>query len=85
MKWLIVLIATNLYPDGSAEHFILTNPNFSTLNECQTAAKLNYKEVNRLAFKHLGGPAKVYCFESKNLQKYLDKNAVSKPEKKEAI
>lgn len=85
MKWLLVLIAMNQYADGSAEHYILTNPNFNSLEQCQQEAVINQDRVNQLAFEHFGGPARVYCFREDNLKEYLEKNQVGKTEKKKAI
>jgi hypothetical protein len=79
MKWLLVLVAINLYPDGSAEHYILTSPTFDSLEQCQQEARVNHKKVKQLALDYLGGPAKVYCFDQDNLKEYIEQNAVGGP------
>lgn len=79
MNWFLVLVAINLYPDGSAEHYILTSPTFNNLEQCQQEAMVNQKKVEQLALDYLGGPAKVYCFDQENLKKYIEQNAVTSP------
>ena len=41
MKWFLVLVSMQLYADGSAEHFVLTDPTFGSLGECQASAHFN--------------------------------------------
>jgi len=85
MKWFLVLISMQLYSDGSAEHFVLTDPTFKSLEQCQQEAWINRDRVESLSQKHLGGPAKIYCFSEESLITYFQKNAVSKPTKKQQI
>ena len=74
-----------LYADGSAEHFVLTDPTFDSLQQCQESSWVNRKRVEQLAQRKLGGPAKIYWFEEEGLIKYFQQNAVSKPTRKEQI
>ena len=74
-----------LYADGSAEHFVLTDPTFNSLGECQASASFNRGKVEELAQRKLGGPAKIYCFEEESLIAYFKQNALSEPVKKEQI
>ena len=74
-----------LYADGSAEHFVLTDPTFDSLQQCQESSWVNRKRVEQLAQRKLGGPAKIYCFEEEGLIKYFQQNAVNKPTRKEQI
>ena len=74
-----------LYADGSAEHFVLTDPTFDSLQQCQESSWVNRERVEQLAQRKLGGPAKIYCFEEEGLIKYFQKNAVGKPTKKQEI
>ena len=74
-----------LYADGSAEHFVLTDPTFNSLGECQASASFNRGKVEELAQRKLGGPAKIYCFEEESLKAYFKQNALSEPVKKEQI
>ena len=75
----------NLYADGSADHFVLTDPTFGSLGECQASAHFNKKRVAELAQNKLGGPAKIYCFSEESLKAYFLRNGVGKPVKKEQI
>ena len=54
-----------LYSDGSAEHFVLTDPTFESLGQCQSEAVVNKLYVEQLAKREFGGPANIYCFEEK--------------------
>ena len=74
-----------LYADGSAEHFVLTDPTFDSLQHCQASASFNRQRVSELAQNKLGGPAKIYCFEEESLIAYFKQNALSEPVKKEQI
>ena len=85
MKWFLVLISMQLYSDGSAEHFVLTDPTFQSLEQCQQEAWINRKRVESLSQEHFGGPAKIYCFNEESLKAYFQKNAVGKPTKKQEI
>ena len=85
MKWFLVLVSLQLYSDGTAEHFILTDPTFNSLGECQASASFNRGKVEELAQRKLGGPAKIYCFEEESLKAYFRQNALSEPVKKEQI
>ena len=85
MKWFLVLISMQLYADGSAEHFVLTDPTFNSLGECQASASFNRGRVEQLAQRKLGGPAKIYCFEEESLKAYFQQNAIGKPTRKEQI
>ena len=85
MKWFLVLISMQLYSDGSAEHFVLTDPTFQSLEQCQAEAWVNRERVQSLSQKHLGGPSKIYCFEEEGLIKYFQQNAIGKPTKKQEI
>ena len=85
MKWFLVLVSLQLYSDGTAEHFILTDPTFNSLGECQASASFNRGKVEELAQRNLGGPAKIYCFEEESLKAYFRQNALSEPVKKEQI
>ena len=85
MKWFLVLVSLQLYSDGTAEHFILTDPTFNSLGECQASASFNRGKVEELAQRKLGGPAKIYCFEEESLKAYLNIGIIAKPTKKEQI
>ena len=85
MKWFLVLVSMQLYADGSAEHFVLTDPTFGSLGECQASAHFNKKRVAELAQNKLGGPAKIYCFSEESLKAYFQRNAIGEPAKKEQI
>ena len=85
MKWFLVLVSIQLYADGSAEHFILTDPTFDSLQQCQESSWVNRGRVEELAQRKLGGPAKIYCFEEESLIAYFKQNALSEPVKKEQI
>ena len=74
-----------LYADGSAEHFVLTDPTFDSLQQCQESSWVNRERVEQLAQRKLGGPAKIYCFEEEGLIKYFQQNAIGKPTKKQEI
>ena len=74
-----------LYADGSAEHFVLTDPTFDSLQQCQESSWVNRKRVEQLAQKKLGGPAKIYCFEEESLKAYLNIGVIAKPTRKEQI
>ena len=85
MKWFLVLISIQLYADGSAEHFILTDPTFDSLQQCQETSWVNRGKVEELAQRKLGGPAKIYCFEEESLKAYLNIGVIAKPTRKEQI
>ena len=85
MKWFLVLISMQLYADGSAEHFVLTDPTFDSLQQCQESSWVNRKRVEQLAQRKLGGPAKIYCFEEESLKAYLNIGVIAKPTRKEQI
>ena len=85
MKWFLVLVSMQLYADGTAEHFVLTDPTFGSLGECQASAYFNKQKVSELAQNKLGGPAKIYCFSEESLKAYFQRNAIGKPVKKEQI
>ena len=85
MKWFLVLISMQLYSDGSAEHFVLTDPTFQSLEQCQQEAWVNRDRVESLSQEHLGGPAKIYCFEEESLKAYLNIGVIAKPTRKEQI
>ena len=85
MKWFLVLISMQLYADGTAEHFVLTDPTFDSLQHCQASASFNRQQVSELAQNKLGGPAKIYCFCEESLKAYFLRNGVGKPVKKEQI
>ena len=85
MKWFLVLISIQLYADGSAEHFILTDPTFDSLQQCQESSWVNRGKVEELAQRKLGGPAKIYCFEEESLKAYLNIGVIAKPTRKEQI
>ena len=85
MKWFLVLVSMQLYADGTAEHFVLTDPTFGSLGECQASAYFNKQKVSELAQNKLGGPAKIYCFSEESLKAYFLRNGVGKPVKKEQI
>ena len=85
MKWFLVLISLNLYADGSAEHFVLTDPTFDSLQHCQASVSFNRQRVSELAQNKLGGPAKIYCFSEESLKAYFQRNLIDKPVKKEEI
>ena len=85
MKWFLVLISMQLYADGSAEHFILTDPTFDSLQQCQESSWVNRGKVEELAQRKLGGPAKIYCFEEESLKAYLNIGVIAKPTRKEQI
>ena len=74
-----------LYSDGSAEHFVLTDPTFQSLEQCQQEAWVNRDRVESLSQEHLGGPAKIYCFEEESLKAYLNIGVIAKPTRKEQI
>ena len=74
-----------LYADGTAEHFVLTDPTFDSLQHCQASASFNSQQVSELAQNKLGGPAKIYCFSEESLKAYFLRNGVGKPVKKEQI
>lgn len=74
-----------LYADGSAEHFVLTDPTFDSLQQCQESSWVNRKRVEQLAQRKLGGPAKIYCFEEESLKAYLNIGVIAKPTRKEQI
>ena len=74
-----------LYTDGSAEHFILTDPKFYSLHQCQESSCVNIGKVEELAQRKLGGPAKIYCFEEESLKAYLNIGVIAKPTRKEQI
>ena len=79
MKWFLVLISMQLYNDGSAEHFVLTDPTFESLGQCQSEAVINKLYVEQLAKREFGGPANIYCFEEQSLIAYFQQNGVSEP------
>ena len=85
MKWFLVLVSMQLYADGTAEHFVLTDPTFGSLGECQASAYFNKQKVSELAQNKLGGPAKIYCFSEESLKAYFQRNAIGEPVKKEQI
>ena len=85
MKWFLVLVSMQLYADGTAEHFVLTDPTFGSLGECQASAYFNKQKVSELAQNKLGGPAKIYCFSEESLNAYFQRNAIGEPAKKEQI
>ena len=85
MKWFLVLISMQLYADGSAEHFVLTDPTFDSLQQCQESSWVNRGRVEELAQRKLGGPAKIYCFEEESLKAYLNIGVIAKPTRKEQI
>ena len=85
MKWFLVLISMQLYADGTAEHFVLTDPTFDSLQHCQASVSFNRQRVSELAQNKLGGPAKIYCFSEESLKAYFLRNGVCKPVKKEQI
>ena len=85
MKWFLVLISMQLYADGSAEHFVLTDPTFDSLQQCQESSWVNRGKVEELAQRKLGGPAKIYCFEEESLKAYLNIGVIAKPTRKEQI
>ena len=85
MKWFLVLVSIQLYADGSAEHFILTDPTFDSLQQCQESSWVNRGKVEELAQRKLGGPAKIYCFEEESLKAYLNIGVIAKPTRKEQI
>ena len=85
MKWFLVLISMQLYADGSAEHFVLTDPTFDSLQQCQESSWVNRGKVEELAQRNLGGPAKIYCFEEESLKAYLNIGIIAKPTRKEQI
>ena len=85
MKWFLVLVSIQLYADGSAEHFILTDPTFDSLQQCQESSWVNRGRVEELAQRKLGGPAKIYCFEEESLKAYLNIGVIAKPTRKEQI
>ena len=85
MKWFLVLISMQLYADGTAEHFVLTDPTFDSLQHCQASVSFNRQRVSELAQNKLGGPAKIYCFSEESLKAYFLRNGVGKPVKKEQI
>ncbi len=85
MKWFLVLISIQLYADGTAEHFVLTDPTFDSLQHCQASVSFNRQRVSELAQNKLGGPAKIYCFSEESLKAYFLRNGVGKPVKKEQI
>ena len=85
MKWFLVLISLNLYADGSAEHFVLTDPTFDSLQHCQASASFNRQRVSELAQSKLGGPAKIYCFSEESLRAYLNLESIPTPAKKQQI
>ena len=85
MKWFLVLVSIQLYADGSAEHFILTDPTFDSLQQCQETSWVNRGKVEELAQRKLGGPAKIYCFEEESLKAYLNIGVIAKPTRKEQI
>ena len=74
-----------LYADGSAEHFVLTDPTFDSLQQCQESSWVNRERVEQLAQRKLGGPAKIYCFEEESLKAYLNIGVIAKPTRKEQI
>ena len=74
-----------LYADGSAEHFVLTDPTFDSLQQCQESSWVNRGKVEELAQRKLGGPAKIYCFEEESLKAYLNIGVIAKPTRKEQI
>ena len=74
-----------LYADGSAEHFVLTDPTFQSLEHCQESSWVNRGKVEELAQRKLGGPAKIYCFEEESLKAYLNIGVIAKPTRKEQI
>ena len=85
MKWFLVLISIQLYADGSAEHFVLTDPTFDSLQHCQASASFNRQQVSELAQNKLGGPAKIYCFSEESLRAYLNLESIPTPAKKQQI
>ena len=85
MKWFLVLISMQLYADGTAEHFVLTDPTFDSLQHCQASVSFNRQRVSELAQNKLGGPAKIYCFSEESLKAYFQRNAIGEPVKKEQI
>ena len=85
MKWFLVLVSMQLYADGSAEHFVLTDPTFGSLQHCQASVSFNRQRVSELAQNKLGGPAKIYCFSEESLKAYFQRNGIGKPVKKEQI
>ena len=85
MKWFLVLVSMQLYADGTAEHFVLTDPTFGSLGECQASAYFNKQKVSELEQNKLGGPAKIYCFSEDSLRAYLNWNTEAPPAKKEQI
>ena len=85
MKWFLVLISMQLYSDGSAEHFVLTDPTFQSLEQCQQEAWVNRDRVESLSQKLLGGPAKIYCFSEESLRAYLNLESIPTPAKKQQI
>ena len=85
MKWFLVLVSMQLYADGTAEHFVLTDPTFGSLGEWQASAYFNKQIVAELAQNKLGGPAKIYCFSEESLRAYLNLESIPTPAKKQQI
>ena len=51
-----------LYADGSAEHFVLTDPTFDSLQQCQESSWVNRKRVEQLAQKKIRWACKDILF-----------------------
>jgi hypothetical protein len=85
MKWLIVLVAMHVAPDGTSEHFILTEPNFTSLEHCQTSARANLTRIEQLYKEQFNGPGKTYCFNEERLREYLTLRATTKRKRTQGI
>jgi len=85
MKWLIVLVAMAVAEDGTSEHFILTQPNFQSLEHCQVSARANTVRIEQLYKQHFNGPGKTYCFDEESLKEYLTLRATTKPKQTQGI
>ena len=73
MTWFVFVIMVGMFPDGTHDTYLYTNPTHETLEECQAHVRTYSTDIRKDMFIKFKGKMinKVYCVEEENLKKFF--------------
>lgn len=74
MKWFVYVIMMGMYPDGTQDTYLYTEPTHSTLDECQSWVYYNSSVIRSdMMIEFNGKPIeRVFCIEEQKFKQYLE-------------
>ena len=74
MKWFIYIILAGMYPDGTQDTYLYTEPTLPTLEACQEYVYVNSNALRMdMMIEFEGKPIeRVFCIEEQKLKEYFE-------------